>query len=141
MKINLSIVLILGLSLFQFSCAQENQKKSKTQDFPFTEINWSIIDKEGSVQPIDTMIYDNKTALHLPLGHTANLKSQKFKNFIIEFDVIGFVMPGLGFRVQDNDNYELIYIRAGSSNKKDALQYIPIDNGNLPWQLYNYPKI
>lgn len=140
MKTNLYAFLILGIVLLQISCAQEEENKNITQEFPFTEINWSILDKEGSEQPIDTMIYDNKLALHLPLGHSAHLKNKKFKNFVIEFDVVGFVMPGLGFRMQDKENYELIYFRVNSNNKKDALQYIPIYNGSLPWQLYNYPK-
>lgn len=140
MKTSIYAFLILGIGLLQISCAQEKEKNNEVQKFPFTDANWSIIDKEGVSQQMDTTIYDNKLALHLPVGHAAYLKNQKFKNFIIELDIVGFVMPGLGFRLQDKDNYELIYLRANSSNKKDALQYIPIDNGNLPWQLYNYPK-
>ena len=132
----------LALSIFalQLSCGQVDKENNDVQEFPFTDVNWRIMDKEGKSQPMDTTIYDNKKALHLPVGHAAYLKNQEFKNFIIEFDVVGFVMPGLGFRLEDKDNYELIYLRANSSNKRDALQYIPIDNGNLPWQLYNYPK-
>jgi len=140
MKTSIHTFLILCIGLLQISCAQEKEKNSIVQKFPFTDVNWSILDKEGVSQPMDTTLYDNIMALHLPVGHAAYLKNQKFKNFIVEFDVVGFVMPGLGFRLQDKDNYELIYLRVNSSTKKDALQYIPIDNGNLPWQLYNYPK-
>ncbi len=140
MKKNIHAFLMLCVGLLQISCAQEKESNNEVQKFPLTEANWSIMDKEGVFQPIDTTVYDNKLALHLPVGHAAYLKNQNFKNFVAEFDVIGFVMPGFGFRLQDKDNYELIYLRANSSNKKDALQYIPIDNGNLPWQLYNHPK-
>jgi hypothetical protein len=140
MKTSLHAFLILGICILQISCAQEKEKNNRIQKFPFTDANWSIIDKEGESQPMDTTMYDGKLALHLPVGHAAYLKNQKFKNFIAEFDVVGFVMPGMGFRLQDENNYELIYLRSNSSNKKDALQYIPIDNGNLPWQLFNYPK-
>ncbi len=41
--------------------------------------------------------------------------------------------------MQDRKNYEYLYLRLGVSGKKDALQYVPIHNRNLPWQLYNYP--
>lgn len=140
MKANIRTFSILCIGLLQISCAQQKEKNNKVQEFPFTEDNWSIMNKEGLLQSMDTTLYDNKLALHLPVGHTAYLKNQEFRNFVAEFDVIGFVMPGLGFRLLDKDNYELIYLRVNSSNKRDALQYIPIDNGNLPWQLYNYPK-
>lgn len=140
MKATIRVFLILCIGLIQMSCTQKKEKNSEAQKLSFTEANWSVMDKEGVSQPMDTTVYDTKLALHLPVGHAAYLKNQKFKNFVAEFDVIGFVMPGLGFRVQDRENYELIYLRVNSSTKKDALQYIPIDNGNLPWQLYNYPK-
>ena len=140
MKSNILTLLVFITSSINLINGQEYESKTQIQEFPFNESHWSIKDKEGVSQPMDTTMYDYKMALHLPIGHTAYLKNQKFKNFIVEFDVVGFVMPGLGFRLQDENNYELIYLRANSSNKKDALQYIPIDNGNLPWQLYNYPK-
>jgi hypothetical protein len=134
-------MLLLGcISFFQFSCAQKNKKNNQVQDLPLTLQYWNVIDKEDNEQSMDIVDYNDKMALHLPKGHVAYLKNKRFKNFEIEFDVIGFVMPGLGFRGQDKENYELIYFRENSSNKKDALQYIPIFNGSLPWQLYNYPK-
>lgn len=134
-------ILFITLVIFlQMSCQPKDKIKHTAEDFPFVEDNWIVKDVNGAEQPIDTMFYEGKMALHLPLGHVAYLNNKKFKNFEIEFDMIGFVMPGFGFRDQENDNYELIYLRINSNNKKDALQYLPIYNGSLPWQLYNYPK-
>jgi hypothetical protein len=138
-KYNFTTVILL-IFISQFVFTQVSETKTSIQEFPFNKSLWSIENKDGLVQPMDTTIYNNKSSLHLPLGHVAYLKNKKYKNFIIEFDVIGFVMPGFGFRMQDKNNYELIYIRVNSNNKKDAIQYIPIYNGSLPWQLYNYPK-
>ena len=140
MRTKIYMLLFCCTSFLQLSCAQKNKKKNQVEDLPFAQAHWNVMDKEGSQQPMDTVEYDDKMALHLPKGHAAYLKNKKLKNFEIEFDVIGFVMPGVGFRGQDKENYELIYFRENSSNKKDALQYIPIFNGSLPWQLYNYPK-
>ncbi len=140
MKKNVFIPLVLAICFFNSSCEQKQDSKEQMQKFPFTKSLWEIENKKGLQQPMDTLVYDNQRSLHLPQGHTAYLKNKKYKNFVIEFDVIGFVMPGFGFRVQDKNNYELIYIRVNSNNKKDALQYIPIYDGSLPWQLYNYPK-
>lgn len=140
MKAKTYILLVLAFQTLQFLCAQKKRIDNPALGLPFNQENWNIIDKKGAEQPIDTLIYDGKKALHLPLGHTAYLKNRKFRNFEMEFDVIGFVMPGVGFRGLDGNNYELVYFRVNSNNKKDAIQYLPIFNGSLPWQLYNYPK-
>ncbi|SFB91768.1 hypothetical protein SAMN04487891_103433 [Flagellimonas taeanensis] len=121
----------------QLSCAQTN---NQVKGLLFDELTWNVQDSEGTPKPMDTIVYDGKLALHLPKGHNAYLKNIKLENFEIEFDFIGFSMPGLGFRGQDKDNHELIYFRKIASGREDALQYIPIFNGSLPWQLYNYPK-
>jgi len=120
--------------------AQHDQSNNAIQPLSFSEDNWSILDEEGVEQQMDIVMYENNKSLHLPRGHSAYLKEPKPKNFIINFDVAGIVAPGIGFRGQDKSNYEYIYYRLISDNKKDAIQYIPVLNGSLPWQLYNYPK-
>ncbi len=140
MKVDLNTILILCLSLFQFSCGQESLKNPKSQQFPFTAENWSIKNTDDTQSEIKTMIYKNRSALKLEASQKAYLKDKKFKNFTLEFYCNGLSGPGLGFRVQDPQNYEYLYLRLSLSDKKDALQYVPIHNGNLPWQLYNYPK-
>lgn len=140
MKVNRNVILLLSLCLFQYSCAQENQKSSVALEFPFTAEHWSIENADDTASEIKTLVYKNRSALKLEASQKAYLKNKKFKNFTIEFYCNALSGPGLGFRVQDKKNYEYLYLRLSLSGKRDALQYVPIHNGSLPWQLYNYPK-
>lgn len=139
MKIRIHTFLLLGIVLFQFSCAQENTKNSKAQAFPFTDTNWTVQNADGSVAEIKTLDYKGKQALQLEASQSAYLTGKKYRNFVMEFYCNGS-LPGFRFRVVDNKNYEYVYLRVPMSKKRDALQYLPIYNGSLPWQLYNYPK-
>src|SRR5680860_444119 len=140
MKVKRNAILILGLVLLQISSAQMGQKKHKAQEFPFKEEYWSVENADDTESEIQTLVYKNKSAIKLEPSQKAYLKNEKFKNFVVDFYCNGLSGPGFGFRVQDRKNYEYLYLRLGLSGKKDALQYVPIHNGNLPWQLYNYPK-
>ena len=140
MKVEHSSILILCLALSQISFSQGMQKKSKVQEFSFTSAHWSVENADGSEGEIQTLVYKSKTALKLESSQKAYLKDKKFENFALEFYCNGLSGPGFGFRIQDRKNFEYLYLRIGVSGKKDALQYVPIHNGNLPWQLYNYPK-
>lgn len=140
MKTTISIFLILAIGLFQSLSAQENMKSSRAKEFPFSESNWNIENTDGSTAEIKISEFKGRQALELQASQIAYLKNKKYKNFVIEFDCNGLSGPGFGFRVQNKKNYEYLYLRLGLSGKRDALQYVPIHNGNLPWQLYNYPK-
>lgn len=140
MKTTIKTFLILGISLFQLLRAQENEKTNSVLELPFTASNWSIENPDGSKTEIEISEYKGRQALELKANQIASLKGKKYKNFVIEFDCNGLSGPGIGFRVQDKNNYEYLYLRLGLSGKRDALQYVPIHKGNLPWQLYNYPK-
>jgi len=72
----------------------------------------------------------------------AVLKGVVFTDGVIEFDMAvteqrGF--PGVAFRMQDDANTEIFYIRPHSPNKPDALQYAAVFNGITGWQLGNGP--
>ncbi len=133
-------LLLTILTLTICGKGQNDETKNANQSISFNEENWSIQDKKGIEQQMNIVEYEKRKSLHLPKGHSAFLKDLKPKNFVINFDFIGIVAPGLGFRGRGRNNYEYIYYRLMSDNKKDAIQYIPIQNGSLPWQLYNYPK-
>ncbi len=139
MKNSLCNLLILLVGIPMVSCVQEDKKTSTVQDFAFTENNWNIENTDGSTDTIKIMEHQGRQALLLEPNQKAYLKGHTFRNFQLEFHCNGQV-PGLGFRIQDKKNYEYLYLRMMMSGKKDALQYIPIYNGSLPWQLYNYPK-
>lgn len=138
MKNNIRNFLILAICIAAVSCLQENKKSISAQEFAFTENNWRIENVDGSTDTLKVADHQGKYAMFLEPGQKAYLKGNEFKNFRLEFHCNGNV-PGLGFRVQDKENYEYLYLRMMMSGKKDALQYVPIYNGSLPWQLYNYP--
>ncbi len=131
--------LVLAFCVVQISCGQSDGEDSKNQSFPFTQEFWTIENSDGSKSEIKSLEHKGKQALLLEASQTAYLKVKKFKNFVMEFYCNGN-FPGLGFRILDNKNYEYLYLRVPMSDKRDALQYVPIYNGSLPWQLYNYPK-
>lgn len=110
------------------------------QNIPLTAENWRLFDNAND-QTLDLQIsdYKGKKALHLGRHETAQLINGDYDNFVLELDMAGKAMPGLGFRAVDVWNYECFYTRVFAGGKQEALQYIPVYNGAHPWQLYNEP--
>lgn len=131
--------LILALCIAQFSCKETEKRIDISHEFPFTSEHWTVENADGTEAEITIKEFKGKPGIALKASQIAYLKSGDFKNFEMEFYCNG-AYPGLGFRIQDKKNYEYLYLRVPSSTKKDALQYIPIYKGSLPWQLYNYPQ-
>src|SRR5262245_40339329 len=71
---------------------------------------------------------------------TATLKGITFSNGTIEFDVntIGRGAPGIAFRQQDDDNFELLYLRPDPNCPafRACIQYAPQTHGVLLWDLF-----
>ncbi len=112
----------------------------EAQAIPLTKENWKIIDNENN-QTLDfhATNYKGKEALRLGRHKIAKLEGKSYWNFVLEMDVLGKAMPGVGFHAADLFNYEFFYCRVFSGGRDDALQYAPVYNGALPWQLYNMP--
>src|SRR5258708_3173383 len=70
----------------------------------------------------------------------AALKDVTFSNGTIEFDVntIGRGAPGIAFRQQDENNFELVYLRPDVNCPafRACIQYAPQTHGVLLWDLY-----
>src|SRR5215471_183704 len=70
----------------------------------------------------------------------AVLKGTTFSDGTIEFDVntIGRGSPGIAFRQQDNDNFELLYLRPDPACPavRACMQYAPQTHGVLLWDLF-----
>jgi hypothetical protein len=70
----------------------------------------------------------------------AVLKGVTFGNGTIEFDVktIGRGSPGIAFRQQDDDNFELLYLRPDPACPayRACIQYAPQTHGVLLWDLF-----
>ena len=76
-------------------------------------------------------------------GGAATLKNFKLKDGVIDMEVStpaarGFFGPQ--FRISDDEaNGEWVYLRQHKSGLPDAMQYTPILNGGLNWQIFNGP--
>jgi len=110
------------------------------QSIPLTPQNWQVVDNENN-QELDLQVteYKGKSAIHLGRHEIVRLKTNTYENFVLEMDIAGKAMPGIGFRAKDLWDYEFLYFRVFSGGKDDAIQYIPIFHGSHPWQLYNEP--
>jgi len=71
---------------------------------------------------------------------TATLKDVTFGSGTIEFDVntIGRGAPGIAFRQQDDDDFELLYLRPDPNCPafRACIQYAPQTHGVLLWDLF-----
>ena len=75
-------------------------------------------------------------------GGAANAKGVKFETGVIEFDMMmtgerDFVGPL--FRQVEDGFGEIIYFRPHLNGKPDAIQYTPVVNNNLAWQIFTGP--
>jgi hypothetical protein len=88
----------------------------------------------------DVATYLGRKALHLD-GGAAVLKDFDLRDGVIDVDVAtparrGFF--GIQFRITPDDvNSEFVYLRQHKSGQPDAIQYTPVLNTGLNWQLYN----
>jgi hypothetical protein len=76
-------------------------------------------------------------------GGGATLKDFELRDGVIDVDVAtpasrGFF--GIQFRItSDSNNAEWVYLRQHKSGAPDAMQYTPVLNTGLNWQIYNGP--
>jgi len=94
-------------------------------------------DLEGQAKPVE---YQGRKSLFLD-GGGATLKDLEMRDGVIDVDVAtpaarGFF--GIQFRIA-GDNAEWIYLRQQKSGAPDAMQYTPVLNTGLNWQIYNGP--
>ena len=93
---------------------------------------------DGEAKPTE---YQGRKCLYLN-GAEATLKDFEMRDGIIDVDVAtpasrGFF--GIEFRTQNEGNGEWIYLRQHKSGAPDAIQYTPVLNTGLNWQIYNGP--
>ncbi|MEO8752311.1 MAG: hypothetical protein ABI624_06505 [Casimicrobiaceae bacterium] len=96
-------------------------------------------DLQGRAAPA---VYQGRKSLFLD-GGTAELKDLEMRDGVIDVDIAtpatrGFF--GIQFRIADDGaNGEWVYLRQHKSGQPDAMQYTPVLNTGLNWQLYNGP--
>jgi hypothetical protein len=94
-------------------------------------------DLEGQAKPAD---YQGRPSLFLD-GGAAVLKDFEMRDGVVDVDVAtpasrGFF--GIQFRISDDgNNGEWVYLRQHKSGLPDAIQYTPVLNTGLNWQIYN----
>jgi hypothetical protein len=119
-----------GLLLGPLAFSQAPQPLSVTPDSP----RWDL---EGEAK---TAEYQGRKCLLLD-GGAAVLKDLELRDGVIDVDVAtpasrGFF--GIQFRIaNDGVNAEWVYLRQHKSGLPDALQYTPVLNTGLNWQIYN----
>lgn len=131
-KIPFSIVgsLLLFIIGLQNIAAQQLQNLSIAPDSP----RWEL---QGQAK---TTEYLGRKSLFFN-GGAATLKDFELRDGVIDVDVAtpanrGFF--GIQFRIaNDGNNAEWIYLRQHKSGQPDAMQYTPVLNTGLNWQIYN----
>jgi hypothetical protein len=137
-----SVPMWLGtfLMLLHFSAvANVNAAVSRSQTAPPLIVppdspRWIF---EGNAKPAE---YQGRKSIFLD-GGGATLKDFEMRDGVVDVDVAtpasrGFF--GIQFRIA-GDNAEWIYLRQHKSGQPDAMQYTPVLNTGLNWQIYNGP--
>lgn len=110
-------------------------------DFTYSQIippdspRWKL---EGGAKPAE---YQGRKCLSVS-GGAATLRDMEMRDGVIDVDVStpanrGFF--GIQFRIENDTNAEWVYLRQHKSGLPDAMQYTPVLNTGLNWQLYNGP--
>lgn len=112
------------------ACLAVAQPLSIPADSP----RWNL---EGQAKVAD---YQGRKSLFLD-GGAATLKDFELRDGVIDVDVAtpasrGFF--GVQFRIA-GENAEWVYLRQHKSGAPDAMQYTPVLNTGLNWQIYNGP--
>ena len=128
-------ILLAVLSALIFNTAGHSQT-SQTLSAPPDSQHWSL---EGQAKETE---YQGRQSVLLD-GGAAVLNDFEMRDGVIDVDVAtpakrGFF--GIQFRLtSDGANGESVYLRQHKSGLPDAMQYTPILNTGMNWQLYNGP--
>jgi hypothetical protein len=112
------------------------QSAPATLDLPPDSPRWKLDGKASLVE------YLGRKSLHLD-GATALVSDFELRDGVIDVDVAtpakrGFF--GIEFRIAaDGKASDWVYLRQHKSGQSDAMQYTPVLNTGLNWQLYNGP--
>jgi len=123
---------VRAIAVVLFLCAVNISAQSVAPD----SSRWQL---EGEAKAVE---YQGRKALSIS-GGSATLKDLQLRDGVIDVDVStpatrGFF--GIQFRIGDDDvNGEWVYLRQHKSGLPDAMQYTPVLNTGLNWQLYSGP--
>ena len=130
--LNRRLPLLFLAVLFAALCAQAQEHLPVPPDSP----RWDL---QAEAKPSE---YQGRKCLLLD-GGAAIVKDFELRDGVVDMDIAtpakrGFF--GIQFRIDgDGANGEVVYLRQHKSGLPDAMQYTPILNTGLNWQLYNGP--
>ncbi|HKF25427.1 MAG TPA: hypothetical protein VKB24_05610 [Candidatus Acidoferrum sp.] len=125
----------LGVLCLPHGAAQEpGTPPLQSISIPADSSRWEF---EGEARPAE---FEGRKAIFLD-GGAATVKDFQLRDGVIDVDVAtpaarGFF--GIQFRIE-GANGEWVYLRQHKSGAPDAMQYTPVLNTGLNWQLYNGP--
>jgi len=125
-----------GALLFGLCGSLVQAQSARAQSIPPDSPRWEL---EGEAKATE---YQGRKCLYLN-GGGATLKDLELRDGTIDVDVAtpaarGFF--GIQFRIASGDsNAEWVYLRQHKSGLPDAMQYTPVLNTGLNWQIYNGP--
>ena len=108
----------------------------RTLSVPADTTRWDL---QGKAKVVE---YQGRKSIFLD-GGAAVLKNFEMRDGVVDVDVAtpasrGFF--GIQFRINNDDtNSEWVYLRQHKSGLPDAMQYTPVLNTGLNWQLYSGP--
>jgi hypothetical protein len=117
-------------ALFKFAA---HAQTAQTLTVPADSTRWDL---QGQAKAAE---YQGRKCLFLD-GGAATLKDFELRDGVIDVDVAtpasrGFF--GIQFRIANDVNAEWVYLRQHKSGYPDAMQYTPVLNTGLNWQIYN----
>jgi hypothetical protein len=120
---------------FGFLCSVAHAQPSTTHSIPPDSPRWHLEGRAAAGE------YLGRKCLSLN-GGEATVKDLELRDGIIDVDVAtaaerGFF--GIQFRIADGKDGEWVYLRQHKSGAPDAMQYTPVLNTGLNWQLYSGP--
>jgi len=135
MQIRIALIYLLTLFAASSSYAAPGSQL-QSLSLPADSTRWAL---EGEAKPAE---YQGRKSIYLN-GGAATVKDFEMRDGIIDVDVTtpanrGFF--GIQFRIaNDGTNAEWVYLRQHKSGLPDAMQYTPVLNTGLNWQIYNGP--
>jgi len=129
-----AVLIGLVLSVAPEVTTSARPQASQTLSVPADSTRWEL---EGQARAAE---HQGRKSLYLD-GGAATLKDFEMRDGVVDVDVStpasrGFF--GIQFRIK-GENAEWIYLRQHKSGLPDAMQYTPVLNTGLNWQIYNGP--
>jgi len=135
MQIRIALIYLLTFVAASSSYAASSSQL-QSLSLPADSPRWEL---QGEVK---TAEYQGRKSIYIN-GGSAVVKDFEMRDGVVDVDVAtpasrGFF--GIEFRVANNGaNSEWVYLRQHRSGYSDAMQYTPVLNTGLNWQIYNGP--